>query len=343
MTATDEFFTSLRSAFGSEADPLRIAGSLLLLLLIVSGVVLAWLRARQKARRELREQARQLGRARGLGRANVEFAIGLAERSGTAPLEILTRLVSFERATARELALRAAGSAAIREATARQIAELRAALGFDVLPPDQWLATTRELKPGDLLQAGATRFEVAEVSEAALTVIAQAAQPDVLVSPKLALEVIRSHDARYAIACRVLDAFRVEGRQCLRLAHDEAPERVQQREFVRVRVARPVSLRRAEGADAVVGQLVEISAGGMSCDAPVIQNKGTACLCSFELGDGAAFTDVTATVLACTPLPGGRFHVRVAFTGLSPAAQDRLAAAVARCEQQEAAARLASR
>lgn len=351
MSSTEGFFESLRTAFAPQEGSAWIPGVLVCALLIAAAALILRARSRRSARRELHQATAELGREKGISGANVAQVLALADRTRVSPVDIIKHLAAFERATARELAASAPKSQAVRGATVRRIAELRRALGFDVLPPDHWLSTTRELKPGDLLQAAATRFEAVEVTEASLTLRLEAAAPLVVGTGALALEVIRPHDARYAVRCRVLDSFAVPGEapggasgHRVVLAHDEQPQRIQQREFVRVRVARPmsfVSMGAGPGSNTrprpVAGRIVDVSAGGMSFEAPAAPSQGVLYLCSFELGPSEAFRDLAAIVLDSAPLQrGAGFQVRVAFTGLSIPERERLAAQVAWQQQRDA-------
>jgi hypothetical protein len=354
MSPTQELFRSLHSAFAPESDPVWFGALIVVALLAIGGLVFGRSWARKKARRQLLQEAAELGRDKRLKDADVAYAVALGDRAGISPVDLMKHLVAFERATARELASRASRPHAIRESTAARIGALRVALGFDVLPPDHWMSTTRELKPGDMLMAGATRLDVTEASEAAFTVELDAARAADLGTGPLNLEVIRPHDARYAITARILDShvLRTEmgqatGRHRMVLAHDEQPRRLQQREFVRVRVARPMSFVPVDMAGGThglpsTGQIVDVSAGGMAFQAASPQPLHALHLCSFDLAEGMTFKDLATIVVDSVPLRAGQgFHIRVAFNALTRVDRERLAAAVATLEQQQERARKA--
>jgi hypothetical protein len=346
MSSTQELFQSLRTAFGADAGPPWLP--ILAVMAVLAGVAVvagrAW--SRRSARRQMLADANQAGTDKGLGAADVTFAIDLGDRAGIAPVDVMMQLSAFERASARELALQATNPHPRREASATRIAKLRRALGFDVLPPDHWMSTTRELKPGDALHAGAIVLDVITVTESEITLEFNAAHVKTLGPGPWELELIRPHDARYTVRCRVINAFAAEepGRHRVILGHDEDPRRVQQREYVRVRVSRPMSYVALDAADVpprpVAGQIVDISAGGMAFQAARPQPLGALHRCSFDIGDGMAFKDLATRVIDSVPMRGGQgHHVRVAFTALSRADRDRLSAAVAWHEQQSERAR----
>ena len=284
-----------------------------------------------------------MAQERGLGDSQVDFVAALAERASVSPLDVLKHLAVFERATARELARPAHDPDLDQDAMVKQIGALRVALGFHVLSPDHWLLSTRELKPGDQAKLGPGQVAVAEVTETHWSIVDETPGARAGATGPLTLEVIRPHDARYLVHCQALGPEQVDGQARLRLRHDEHPERLQQREYVRVRVNRPLSwVTRAPGrkepAPSVEGQIVDVSAGGISFDSPRSEAQGALLVCSFELAEQLVFKDATIVVIDATAArEQGGFRVRAAFTGLSSVERDRLAAAVAWHERQQAA------
>lgn len=88
----------------------------------------------------------------------------------------------------------------------------------------------------------------------------------------------------------------------------------------------------------MTGTLVDASAGGLALDLPIsggrLISPGTHLRCSFLVGEGDSFQDLAAIVVATAPGPRpGVQHVRLSFTSLPGAEEDRLVAAVARRER----------
>jgi hypothetical protein len=342
MSDTQEFFDSLRSAFARDPRPVWLMVLLGVVLLVPIAATLARWRARVTLRRGLHEASVRLAEERRLSDAQVVFVEGLAERAAVSPLDLMQHLAVFERATARELLRHVRDPDLDHEGVAKKIAGLRAALGFHILPPDHWLLSTRELQTGDQVKLGTAVLTVTAVSEAHFALALETATKPVGAGTT-AMEVIRPHDARYIIHCKVLGTAQVDGQWQMRLGHDEHPERLQQRAYVRVRVDRPISWvelekGRKKPGPALEGHIVDVSAGGISFDSPHSEPQGSLHECSFELAEGAKFKDVGIIVIDVTPArEQADFRIRAAFSGLSNAERDRLAAAVAWHERQEAA------
>ena len=305
-------------------------------------------------------------------------------------IEVMTVLAAFEHATAALLAHEPSTLRPVSGSRFDRVRRLRKALGFAPLPAHLWLLTTRELVVGDSVAMGGVSGHVSEVNEAAFAVdwLETAA---VVVGALANLTIDRPDDARYLARVRLT---RVEpipapehaggsiggapaGSRAF-FAHDEQPERQQDRAYTRVRVKVPVTVQltdpigppRASATPApvppttaatapatkpatttaapasIAGTTVDVSAGGMALDLPVSPIagavvRGVQVRCWFTLDARATFEGLTAVVAAAAPATGpapGVQHLRLSFIALDDIERDRLAAAVARHQGGPAAA-----
>jgi hypothetical protein len=215
---------------------------------------------------------------------------------------------------------------------------LRKALGFSPLSAHLWLLSTRELVAGDSVSIGGITGHVAEVNEASFGVDWPEAAN--LVEGALSTVTIgRTDDARYRLRVRLL---RVEapsdgttgsdgasaGRRAF-FAHDEQPERQQDREFSRLRANAAVRVQlidpiKKEAADPtfvtppIAGIIVDVSAGGLALNLPVSPDGPIArdanVLCWFTLDSDTTFDAVAAVVVAAGAAAGpqpGEQHLRL--------------------------------
>jgi hypothetical protein len=328
----EEFFRSLSDAFarGRGAAP---AVELAILCLVGLGVALqlASLARRAWGRRT---RLRELAARHGIAAPDLAFAAGLARLERVPPLALLTRLDLFERATARALADRPGPDAE----PAQRIGRLRRALGFDRLPPHTPLLTSRELSPGTALELGTGQGQVLEVSEAALWVrLPRSATPPAPgEEPTLALA--HAREARYELRCRVLAVNAAPDGPELQLAHDEAPRRVQLREYARAAARGAVALHpvppwpvHADLRIDVVARLLDVSGGGALVRSRAALPVGLLLQATFTLGS-ARFERLPAVVLACQPQADGSSQARLEWGRLAEAERSRLVAAVMRLE-----------
>jgi hypothetical protein len=213
-----------------------------------------------------RSRFHQLLASRGVSAEDVRFAAGLATRAAVEPLQLVTHLDLFERATALALAPGAPGAAD----AAPRIHRLRHALGYDRLPAHTPLLSTRELGPGTALDVADQAGTIVEVDEGGFTV--EVRQPPTAPSGhQVALSLAHAREARYALGCRLASAHpQPGGGWHLRFEHDEHPTRQQQREYVRVPFQGPLALRPVASwqpglpalATEVQARLVDLSGGG---------------------------------------------------------------------------------
>jgi hypothetical protein len=337
----EEALRSIARSFAQnrEAVPGFQRAALILLglvaLLQMALLARAWLRRREGFRAEAARH--------GLPASEAALVRELARRVGAAPLDLLGHLGLFERATALALAEagppgRPAGDLAAR------LRGLRRALGFDRLPPHAPLLSTRELMPGTAVELAGQPGQTLAVGEADFTVeLAGPAVPTPAPGAEAHLSLTHAREARYTLRCVLLQvAERRGGRLRLVFAHDEAPLRVQQREYLRVPAGGPVALRpvttwpgpRRE----LRAQLVDVSAGGALVTSAEALPAGLLAGASFLVGD-AAFGDVRAVVLSSERRPDGHWRAHLEFGPMPEAERSRLVAAVERRELSEARAR----
>ncbi len=319
---------ALRSIAGSFAQNRQAAPAFeraLLVLLLALVLLQAALVIRRRRRRRAAFRAR--ARRRGLAPGEVALLESLAGRVGEPPARLLSHLGLFERATAAALAAPAAPPD-----LARRLGALRRGLGFDRLPAHAPLLTTRELPPGVALEVDGRPGRALEVREDALAVEAEA---EVAPWGAVALGLAHGGEARYLARCRVAAVAPLgPGRWRLALGHDEAPRRIQLREYARVAADGPLTLRPLEPAPGgarlpreLRAQLVDVSGGGALVTTAAPLPVGLLAGASFAVGR-AAFGNVRAVVLASARRPDGRWCSHLEFAHLRPAERDRLVAAV---------------
>lgn len=339
----DTFFSSVAKSFTGNRSALPgVEWAILALLAVVLLVQFSGLARRFLGGRSAFHRACQ---ALGLGESDVRWLVSLAGRTSMDPLRLVTHLDHFEQATARVLAEAAAEADASLEEAALRIGRLRRALGFDRLPPHTPLLSSRELSRGTALELASQHGTLASVSETAL-VVELRDRPSLEPGQQVALGLVHARDARYALDCRLRELRPARGGGWeLTFGHDEAPTRIQQREYARVKVRgllrlTPVSrIPGLEHLPELVTDLEDLSGGGAKgwCRQPL--PVGLLALATFEAG-AHRFSSVRTVVLSCAPAPGpdGRFGAHLEFTGLTPAERERLVAALTQVELAEQAA-----
>ncbi|HET6146072.1 MAG TPA: PilZ domain-containing protein [Polyangia bacterium] len=372
MTPFNEFVRSVQDSFAANR-----AHSATKLGLVVVATVAVWVglsvwRRRLLARRELDARINSVIASARLSAADLEDLRRIAAVGEVPLLEAMTVLAQFEHATAKLLAQEAPTIRPALGSWFERVRHLRRSLGFSPLSAHLWLLSTRELAVGDSLAMGGNTGHVAEVNEASFAVDWPPAA--VLVQgATLAVTVDRPDDARYVSRVRVLGLEALpatatesgSGSAVVRsfLAHDERPERQQDREYLRLRVNAPVSLQivvaplatggggdrpapvvpptpasPAAPAPTIAGTMVDVSAGGLSLNVPVsrggpVITRGQQALCWFIMDEHARFEALAAVIVAADPPKGpppGLQHLRLSFVSLRDVDRDRLAAAVAR-------------
>jgi hypothetical protein len=363
MTPFNEFVQSVQGSFAAN----RATSLTRLALLLVAAAVAWWAisvwRRRSGARREMAARIRAVVAGR-LSAADLEDLARIAAAGELPMIDVMTVLAQFEHATGRLLAQEPPTIRPALGSWFERVRHLRRALGFSPLSAHLWLLSTRELVVGDSVVLGASPGRVAEVNEASFAVDWPAT---VVLVPdtNLSVTIDRPDDARYVSRVRVLGVDMLpasresDGRPAgVRgfFAHDEQPERQQDREYLRLRISAPVRVQisdppAAAGATGptavpplgpvplIAGTIVDVSAGGLSLNLPVPPSgllvRGRHVHCWFALDDQANFEALPAVIVAADPVKGpppGQQHLRLAFVSLHERDRDRLVAAVARLQ-----------
>jgi hypothetical protein len=373
MRPVDQFFASVREVFArNRATDFTQVGAVLLAVILVTVAAWLWV-AKRRARLATSRQVAAVATRAGLSAAELAYLRRIAEAANLDVLEVMTRLPSFERATAEALLVKVPPVRPIEGSGYERVRYLRKALGFSPLPAHHWLISTRELIAGDRVTISGHPGRVAEVNEASFAVELPASTPVALggLGTIGTLAIARPDDSRYLARVRALAVdppAAPDGGRRFFFAHDERPQRQQDRAYVRVRVSTTVTLRLLGGIDAagtaedatdrralaaagvpalpaplevLAGTMVDVSAGGLSLKlgpregaaplAPLRDWRHSRVLCSFELRDGQRFENLAGVVATVENLrPAGQgIRLRLAFTGLTESQRDRLSAAVA--------------
>jgi hypothetical protein len=395
MRPVDQFLSSVREVFARNRTTDWTEVGLLLLGVVLVATALGVWRTRRRARLETSRQVEAVAARSGLQARDLDYLRRIASDSHLSLLDVMTRLPPFERATAAALASKVPPLRPADGSGYEHVRYLRKALGFSPLPAHHWLVSTRELVAGDRVDISGRPGQVVEVNEASFAVELPGATPfDVGVVGTLAIA--RPDDSRYIARVRTLGVMEIvpdaekaapapanrgpqagavravdpdpQRQRRYFFAHDERPDRRQDREYVRVRVSGDITLRSVEGLgqggapqdsarleeatdagraapplsdQALLGTLIDVSAGGLSLklardgNGPLVSLgdwKHVKVLCSFHLRDGQhrfeRLEAVVATVEALRPAGQG-FHLGLAFTSLGDSERDRLSAAVA--------------
>ncbi|HEX7624992.1 MAG TPA: PilZ domain-containing protein [Anaeromyxobacteraceae bacterium] len=329
----EELFHSIARAFAHDSRGLpAVEISLLTLLAAAVALQLAAVVRRWRARRSL---LRRFAARTGLSEEDLAFVTGLSRRASVAPLSLLTHLDLFERATAQALAGRALAASPDREDPAPRIRRIRRLLGFDHLPVHTPLITSRELAPGTAVDVVGQRGQTFEVDETSFSLEV----PTSLGLPPgkaVQLALVRAREARYELKCQLLAELPGRGGAwCLVFAHDEAPARIQLREYARVPAKGAVALRPlgprlarpGDGPAELRGELVNVSGGGVLVETRARLPVGSLLSASFVIA-GRRFADLRAVVLSVVPAVDDRFRAHLEFRRIAEAGGDQLVSAV---------------
>ena len=394
MTPVDQFLHSVQESFAeNRATNWTKLGLLVFTVVALSVGLSVWMR-RRRARRALEKRIHAVLSGAGLSSLDLGDLTRIAATGNLPLIDVMTVLASFEHATAALLAGETPTLPPVRGSWFERVRHLRHALGFSPLSRHLWLLTTRELVAGDSVAMRGINGRVAEVDEASFAVDWPAGIAPLVEGAEVNVTIDRVDDARYLARVRLLSlksllALAVEsgdqqpGQRAF-FAHDEQPERQQDREYSRLRVNVAVQLRiiqpiardpshaplavgpaaTAVGASAppapptaatgtpavppapmsetripgaIVGTMIDVSAGGLSLHLPVSPAgalvRGAQVLCWFGLDHQAHFEGLVAAVVtasAVTGAPPGQQLLRLSFVALEALERDRLAAAVAR-------------
>ncbi|HEX3695256.1 MAG TPA: PilZ domain-containing protein [Polyangia bacterium] len=335
MKPVDSFFFGLRGAFRPDDN---VGAALLAALALLLIAALWWLVRRRRRRvRSVVDHLRRFIAHQNLTLDDVETLDALATIAGERPMEVGTRLESFERSSA--IALQGhPPTMVVRDGDFfARLRRLRDRLGFADLPNHFPLLTTRELAVGATVDLEGASAAVTDVNEAFWAVDSPSNLP-VGAGAELEAAVVRANDARYVFKCRLLATQPLLRGHILMLSHDEAPVRAQLREFVRINVSgtlrfrppAPAGKQTAPVAPAfadVDGALVDVSLGGLAGHIATPLAAGTAGLASFAFAD-ERYEGIDAVVLDCRPQATGSYLLRLTFRKLRAADEQRLAAAI---------------
>jgi c-di-GMP-binding flagellar brake protein YcgR len=333
----EEVFLSIARAFAHNRRGLpAVEMAILTLLAAAVALQLAAVGRRWRARRSL---LRRFTERNGLSEEDLAFVTGLSRRASVAALSLLTHLDLFERTTAQALAGRAPAATPGHEDPAPRIRRIRRLLGFDRLPAHTPLLTTRELSPGTAVDVAGQRGQTFDVDEASFSLevpMSLGLPPGKAVQ----LALVHAREARYELRCQLLAELPARGGAwCLVFAHDEAPARIQLREYARVPAKGAVSLRSlgprlvrpGAGPAELRGELVDVSGGGVLVESRARLPVGSLLSASFVIA-GRPFSDLRAVVLTVDPAVDDRFHAHLEFRRIPEAERDRLVSAVAQLE-----------
>jgi len=342
----EEAFRSISQAF--ERNRQGTTSLEVALLVLLGLVLLLQLVALVRRLLDRATRLRRLAAERGMGPDDLALLRRLAEGESTDPASLLTHLDHFERATARALAPPAAGPGPAGEpvhaavALAEAIHRLRHLTGFDRLPAHAPLLSTRELPPGTAVTLGVLHGQIAEAGEAVFTV--ELAAPAALMpGAEAELGLAHAREARYALRCRVMASGpAAHGGWLLRLGHDEAPQRIQQRSYARLALEGPLVLRPALARGAWPGErpelrarLVDLSGGGVLATSRAGLPVGLLTRASFAVGD-AMFSEVRAVVIRAERAGPDGWRLHLEFSRVPESERARLVAALERLEAVQA-------
>ncbi|MFA6111152.1 MAG: PilZ domain-containing protein [Candidatus Latescibacterota bacterium] len=222
----------------------------LLVVILLSMLVIAWRRARQR-RHQLGREFMDQAIAAGLSTDQGHFLLRVARRAMISNLTSLVNTISVFDRHLGALADRI-GRSNPNDRRLDQINRIRVALGFDQVPADHPQRSTRQLAPGQSLmvwaeggqQPGSTPFVVLARTEWSLIVAPLLRTDRELVDSlrrgsTLAVRFWREGDTEYGFVTRVLtvDPETVT----VGIRHSDAVKRLQQRDFFRLPVHFPIA------------------------------------------------------------------------------------------------------
>ncbi|MBI2571016.1 MAG: PilZ domain-containing protein [Candidatus Schekmanbacteria bacterium] len=278
---------SMRTEVPTWVSVLVLGSAAAMVLYLVAHYLLE--RARQ--RRALWDEFFRAARVRGLSSDQSRFLAGLGDsRRMKRPTSMLMSRVVFDQIVGNHAARLVAERLPGQNRKLMEISRIRAKLGFDHLRDGQMLESTRQIEPGWTVSirrpggdGGAViHCVVAARDEGGIDIVALLDEDE----PRLArigvgdtadVHLMRQADTEYSFLTRVIGADRDSGRVVI--AHADAVNRNQRRQFFRIETEFELALfpgvvlNGVEGeavfADtsrgpAVVGQVVNLSAGGLA-------------------------------------------------------------------------------
>lgn len=316
-----------------------------ILLSLFVGALVSYLLARWRHRARVRRSFYATALERHLSKAQIRLLLDLAAVGGLRdPLLLLTSLKAFDR-----LAGQLAGS---HDRRLDALVGIRHLLGFDDPAPEQRLYSTRALPPGQVLMVwpvdadapGFLQCLIADRDERSLTVVPMLRDGDRRLSSlesgdRVKVRFWRRGDTEYRFRSRIL-ATDVEA-VSVRVRHAERLERVQLRDFYRVRVRLPIQLfvvpevaLSGLAADALPGAAVgttatatDISGGGLGVQIAAEVPPGSVVIVDPDHKGTFPLAGVRCQVVG-QQRRGTGWQVRLQFADLAAERQDDLAAAV---------------
>lgn len=322
-----DFFDSVGRAFERNRESSHTFEYVLLATLVA--VVVLQMVAFLRRRRGKALEVAALARHRGLTEVELALVMELARQCAEPAMAVLTDPEVFERATAKALSGEVRLAPAGPE-LAQRIRRVREALHFDRLPAHAPLHTTRELTPGLAIETPAGPGQVSEVNERAFTVVFPGSFT--LEDGQVSLRLLHAREAPYQLSCTLLERHSASAV----FGHDEAPVRVQHREFSRVELSEPVDILALswpghfQATREVRGTFKDLSAGGALVASPAAMATGSQLALSFFVS-GEAFPNVNAVVLS-SKKQGETLLLHLEFIAVSPQLREQLASAVTRLQ-----------
>ena len=260
----------------------------LLVLVLVTGLI-TYLTAQRWLRRASARAFRSAAGERGLTPSQIDLLADMARHGKLRnPLLLLSSLRTFDRQAA-SVAEKATDGSEENRRRLRELTAIRAALGFDRSRPSQPLHNTRTIAPGQVLMVwpvagdieGFIHCGVVHRDDSAIEAVPLLRQHDVHLShletgDPIKVRFWRGGDTEYRFRTQILAAH--PKTTSILIKHSETVERVQKRDYFRIRANVKVvfhTVRRADydaGRDcpmsgpreSIVGTVVDLSAGGMS-------------------------------------------------------------------------------
>jgi c-di-GMP-binding flagellar brake protein YcgR len=273
------------------------------------------------------------------------------------PLRAVTVRQVFDECMEAEMAqLRQSGATEVFVKAGTQLRDIRTQLGLDYVPVGQRISTSRNLYSGQGLSVARTsdteprwfRMMVEAVDEAFFHVSDREKpgkqSPDFRKGEEVRCRMWRDEDARYAFITTVDDIE--QSPPGWRLNHTGAMDRVQARAHFRVRhdqttvvevLDAPLdketnNLAKRRVVTKLRGRITSISAGGCALVLQQPVTKQVLLRIAIEL-PRAVPVEAVVSIIACTAISGGRYHVRLTFVGLDDERRDRIAKYVLQRQQ----------
>lgn len=325
----DEFFQSVSRAFerNQSAVPSFEWGVLILIVLAVAarfGLVWQWRNSRARAFARFAIDKK-------ISSEDVSVVKKLAQVAAVDPLTFVNDRALFEHTTAGDILIHH------QPAHLDALRRIRCALGFHELSLTFPLYTTRALSLGVKAQVSSLQGDVIRVDEG-MFAIELPERLSLIEGNLVELVLILHPDVRYSARCMVKLARPADRPRAweYELGHDEAPVRIQQRQFARVSVHGGIQLHPYLGPLATddtthyeTGSLRDISGGGALIECQQAHRAGEVLLANFTL-DGHDFSSVQAYVLRTKTAPDGMHELQVEFRNMEQVERERLASAVTR-------------